>query len=1095
MSPVATNGPPHARGSSVNGGVPINATNGVKPSGMDGMKGTNRVFSHLDDLLAARPDADVNWPMRRLLQEGELLAKQADTHLDFKRPDVALQEYIKASIVAVELIPRHKDYPSLQTDRGDLHRLYNGLNKRITAQHEKFAGVKQVIKENNARSGVKSSLQIGAERTQGNGVPNGHARTQSSQSPATNGSVTNGTPPRQKPPVQPKPDALHGNAIRPQSGGSIPNTDLAARFANLRTPEPKQDPRIRTQPILVPALAGSTTSPVQTGNYTTMNKATGPRDFPSVPRTIPRSTPLPLGVNIPSMPKPPAAVYDSPIRGPEAASANLLSSRSSSYKINGNKASAPPISTVGPTPTQVDNRTDYFDLAQPAHTSGDDGYSRKQPKRAPVLSDSPTVLADELVDLLKQSSQSFRVLLVDLRSREEFDTGHIMSQFIICVEPITLRRGISGEELAESMVIAPDLEQDLYDQRDEFDLIVFYDQSSDSLKSSKSGNSETQSILNDFVSAVYEYGYDKRTKRRPKLLSGGIEAWVDLLGPNSLKTSLNGANLDAARSGLKSGRPLSRTSLGRAHNLPMKRRRTYSSRPLTKEEEQQWDSTLKEESVVRSPAPDDSLAEDLVYARTTEDFFRRYPELPVIQESMIKPMSTSSAPRSHDEEFTSMVPRPPARPAPALPRQRSSGISERGLTAQYAHTAGDTITQPRVVQGLTGLQNPNNLCYMNATLQIISATPFLRDMLLRHQHPPPIPIPSKEGETSAPLQLMVRSLSNLLNHLWAGQYDFVTPNTVRKYINTLHVGNNIKDSRIRERAFGGSARQHDSMEFFLWLFNVIADETNPRRNIPEWNLDNPLEINSLNADPSVRRATSQFRKKKLYNVASELIDRTDIMEMGVVTCKKCKASRRSWQNNNFKMVTVKKEPPVQRLVDALARDTGIGTLEEVRDFGCESCGTLNPDGSAKVVFGGKDGPVLAEQWRFQVWLPDYLWINLNRYDNALQKIETLFTFPEKGLDLSSTFVPEDPPTDYQIPRQQQGPFKYDVYAVIQHGGSTIAGGHYWTLQRSPDKPTTGGNGSGAWHKFNDSVVTPASFRDTQTSNTSAIFLVRQGAPL
>jgi ubiquitin carboxyl-terminal hydrolase 8 len=780
MSPVATNGPAHARGASVNGGFPVNATNGVKLNGMDGIKGASRVFSHLDDLLAAKPNADVNWPMRRLLQEGELLAKQADTHLDFKRPDVALQEYIKASIVAVDLVPRHKDYPSLLADRGDLHRLYNGLNKRITAQHEKFAGVKQVIKENNARSGVKSTLQTGVEAGQANGGHNGHAQTQSTQPSATNDSVTNGTAPRQKPPVQPKPDALHGNAIRPQSGGNIPSTDLAARFANLRTPEPKQDPRIRTQPILVPALSGSTTSSVQTGNYTTMSKPTVPRDFPSVPRSMPRSTPLPLGVNIPSMPKPPAAVYDSPIRGPEVASANLLSSRSSSYKANGNKASAPPISTVGPTPTQVDNRSDYFDIAQPAHTSGDDGYASKEPHRVPVLSDSPTVSAKELMNLLSQSSQSFRILLVDLRSREEFDTGHIMSQFIICVEPITLTRGISGEELAGRMVIAPDHEQNLYDQRDEFELIVFYDQSSDGLKSSKSGASEIQSTLNDFVSAVFEYGYDKRTKRRPKLLSGGIDAWVDLLGPSSLKASLNGATLDVARSGLSSGRPLSRTSMTRAHNLPMKRRRTYSSRPLTKEEEHQWDSTLKQESEARSPAgPADSQAEDLIYARTTEDFFRRYPELPVIQESMTKPLSTSSGSKLHDEEFTSMIPRPPARPAPALPRQRSSGISERGPITQYALTAGDSITHERVVPGLTGLQNPNVLCYMNATLQVLSATPFVREMLLHHQYPPTIPIPSKPGETGAPPQLMVRSLSNLLNHLWAGQYDFVTPNTVR----------------------------------------------------------------------------------------------------------------------------------------------------------------------------------------------------------------------------------------------------------------------------------------------------------------------------
>ncbi len=782
MSPVASNGPPHARGPSINGGLSANAVNGMKLNGVDGLKGANRVFLHLDDLSAATPNVDMNWPIRRLLQEGELLARQADTHLDFRRPDLALQEYIKAYTIAVVLVPGHKDYPSLHTDRGELHRLYQGLTKRINAQHEKFAEVKQVIKENNASSGVKPTLQTGSTRTGVNGVPNGHARIQSTQNPLANGSApaSDGAPPKKKPPVQPKPDALHGNAITSTSGNSIPHADLATRFAMLRTPEPKQDPRIRTQTISIPGLTGSTTSPTQS-NYTTNNRPAGPRDLPSVPRTMPRSNVLPLGVDIPSMPKPPAAVYDSPIRGPETISANLLSSRSSSYRNSGREDAAPPISTVGPTPILVDNRPDYFAYAQPAHTSVDEAYYRKQNNTpAPVLSESPTVTAEELVELLAKSSQSFRILLVDLRSREEFDTGHIMSQFIICVEPITLRAGISGEELADSMVIAPDLEQNLYDQRHEFDLIVIYDQSSESLEVSKSGVNETEKTINHFVSAVFDYGYDKRTKRRPKLISGGIDAWVDLLGPNSLKHSLDGPTLDAGfRNGLKPSRPLSRTSVARARNLPIKRRRTYSSRPLTKEEEIKWDSTLREESVQSPATPADSPAEDLIYARTTEDFFRRYPELPAIQESMVKPVSTSSLPQTYQNEFVNVVPRPPARPPPALPRQRSSGISERGPISTYAHSNGDSITQTRVVPGLTGLHNPNNLCYFNSAIQILSATPFLRELLLNHQHPPPLRIPRKDGESSDPLQLMVRSLGNLLGHMWSGQYDYVTPNTLR----------------------------------------------------------------------------------------------------------------------------------------------------------------------------------------------------------------------------------------------------------------------------------------------------------------------------
>jgi ubiquitin carboxyl-terminal hydrolase 8 len=68
---------------------------------------------------------------------------------------------------------------------------------------------------------------------------------------------------------------------------------------------------------------------------------------------------------------------------------------------------------------------------------------------------------------------------------------------------------------------------------------------------------------------------------------------------------------------------------------------------------------------------------------------------------------------------------------------------------------------------------------MNAATQALSATPFLRDLLVNYQYPPPVPIPRKQGESTDPPQLMVRSLGNLLGHLWSGQYDYVTPNTFR----------------------------------------------------------------------------------------------------------------------------------------------------------------------------------------------------------------------------------------------------------------------------------------------------------------------------
>ena len=283
-----------------------------------------------------------------------------------------------------------------------------------------------------------------------------------------------------------------------------------------------------------------------------------------------------------------------------------------------------------------------------------------------------------------------------------------------------------------------------------------------------------------FTKAIYDYGYDKQPKRFPRLLLGGLDAWVDLMGPGSLQSSATRLTV-SARTTDRYGTQLAQSSSRGA--VPLRkytaaRRRTYESRPLSKEEETKWDASLREDNARSPTTTETSSPDEFSYARTTEDFFRRYPELPAIQESMTSPPPVPTR-TAYQNELTNPMPRPPARPAPALPRQRSSGLSEKGPSAAYAMTPGSqsSITAAKVLPGNTGLENLSVVCYMNAAIQALSSTDFIRDFLLKFTYPPPIPLPKKSDEKSVPPQLMVRNLGNLLGHLWSGQYDYVTPKT------------------------------------------------------------------------------------------------------------------------------------------------------------------------------------------------------------------------------------------------------------------------------------------------------------------------------
>ena len=82
---------------------------------------------------------------------------------------------------------------------------------------------------------------------------------------------------------------------------------------------------------------------------------------------------------------------------------------------------------------------------------------------------------------MQAGSKDVQVLLIDVRSRHEFDDGHIMSQSTICIEPdIVQRDNISANEVSDSMVLAPTSEARLFERRHEFDVVVFYDHDSSS---------------------------------------------------------------------------------------------------------------------------------------------------------------------------------------------------------------------------------------------------------------------------------------------------------------------------------------------------------------------------------------------------------------------------------------------------------------------------------------------------------------------------------------------------------------------------------------------------------------------------------------
>lgn len=81
-------------------------------------------------LLSCAHNTDVLFlQIRTLLEQAQQSASQANASISFGKLDRAYVEYLRSSNILLEIIPRHKDFPSLSSDREGWRTTYRSLCK------------------------------------------------------------------------------------------------------------------------------------------------------------------------------------------------------------------------------------------------------------------------------------------------------------------------------------------------------------------------------------------------------------------------------------------------------------------------------------------------------------------------------------------------------------------------------------------------------------------------------------------------------------------------------------------------------------------------------------------------------------------------------------------------------------------------------------------------------------------------------------------------------------------------------------------------------------------------------------------------------
>ncbi|NXA51048.1 UBP2 hydrolase, partial [Nothocercus julius] len=335
----------------------------------------------------------------------------------------------------------------------------------------------------------------------------------------------------------------------------------------------------------------------------------------------------------------------------------------------------------------------------------------------------------------------------------------------------------------------------------------------------------------------------------------------------------------------------------------------------------------------------------------------------------------------------------------------------------------------KVVQGLTGLRNLGNTCFMNSILQCLSNTKELRDYCLQNQYLRDL------NNGSRMRTALMSEFAKLIQLLWTSSpNDSVSPSEFKTQI-----------QRYAPRFVGYN--QQDAQEFLRFLLDGLHSEVNRVLVRPRATTDT---LDHLPDDEKSRQMWRRYQEREDSRIGDLFVGQLK----SSLTCGECGYCSTAFDPFwDLSLPIPKKGYGEVTLMDCLRLFTKEDVLDGDEKPTCCRC---------------KARTRCTKKFSIQKF-PKILVLHLKRFSEArirTSKLTTFVNFQLKDLDLR------------EFASQSCNHAVYNLYAVSNHSGTTM-GGHYTAYCKSPV--------SSEWHSFNDSRVTPMSSSHVRSSDAYLLF--------
>lgn len=753
-------------------------------------------------------------------------------------------------------------------------------------------------------------------------------------------------------------------------------------------------------------------------------------------------------------------------------------------------------------PTLLTNGTTNGRATSPA--------SRVRSQKYPDL-----LTAKSLGEIIQKDPKS--VLLIDFRVTKEFEVAHINYSNIVNIHPADVTSlyelkgasNVTDADLEErlQMHIPPD-QYARFKERQKYELIVIYNQNYgikgtkvsdkfDLLKyllldesvEGRPANSPFKRLI-DLLCFRNMY-ISSRLKNFPCILYGGLEAWQEQFGVNSVSKVDRVLPLKSPQLSLARGSPSSLNSMLSLQLI------TPNNTGSEKGYLRSFDAYLTSARLDISP-----ITPSPITPTPNGNGFYTNPS------SYIKPPSATVTETSYIRPKLTPTPELVQQQPPVNELKRKSSFSQQ-LQKTFSSSSSSSLPVSKssalkepttldstsfLIQYSTGLTNLGNSCYMNCILQCLGATPQLTRFFFTELSPQTsLPVSSLKSSYRDHINvhnklgtkgILTTSFVKLLGDMFQKNGKSFTPTEFKKIMGSLSPG----------RQFA-TFDQQDCIEFLTFLLDSLHEDLNQalilspdeRKQIMEL----PAEQEKIRETIPIRLASTIEWERYLKLNISIIVDYFEGQFLSQLKCLEC--GHTSTTYNSFSILSLPIPQKLSKtgivlLQDCLEEFTTTELLDDDNQWHCPVC--------RKFVKSTKKLTITR--------LPQILIIHFKRFKllptGYFNKLVTFIKYPVgETLDLTKYWPPAGTPGKSDIPadayiskeaeeqylsgfptRNQEPPFRYKLYGVANHYGN-LTTGHYTSYVYKRGK---------GWCYFDDAKVSEKC-KESQVMNKNAYCLFYQ----